>query len=233
MIGFDPMYMMFVLPAMLLAVFAQFRVKSAYARASKIPSRSGLTGAQAASQILAANGISNVRIELAQGYLSDHYDPKAKALRLSQDVYHGHSLASLGIAAHEVGHALQDKERYGPLVIRNGIVPLAAVGSNLSYFIIFIGLSMGALGFVMLGIALFSLTVIFQLINLPVEFDASSRAKSILVNRGMILGDEEKEVSSVLNAAALTYVAATISSILTLLYYLWRAGLLGGSRQQN
>ena len=233
MIGFDPMYMMFVLPAMLLAVFAQFRVKSAYARASQIPSRSGLTGAQAASQILAANGISNVKIELAQGFLGDHYDPKAKALRLSQDVYHGSSLASLGIAAHEVGHALQDKERYGPLVIRNGIVPLAAIGSNLSYFLIFLGFAMGALGFVMLGIALFSLTVIFQLINLPVEFDASSRAKTILVNRGMILGDEEREVSSVLSAAALTYVAATISSILTLLYYLWRAGLLGGSRQEN
>jgi hypothetical protein len=221
-------YLMFIIPGALLGIYAQMKIKSAYARASRVPAASGVSGAQAAAQILAVNGLQNVTIEQVPGHLSDHYDPKKKVLRLSQEVYHGRSLASLGIAAHEAGHAIQDAKNYGPLVIRNGIVPLASFGSNASFFILFIGALVGSLGLVLLGVGLFSLVVIFQLVNLPVEFDASSRAKETLLNNGLISTAEHGEVSSVLNAAALTYVAATVSAILTLLYYMWQMGLLGG-----
>lgn len=232
MIGADPMYLMFALPALLLGMWAQHKVKSSFARAKEIRAGSGLSGAETAQKILDAYNISNVGIEETKGFLSDHYDPKAKMLRLSADVYHGRSLASLGIAAHEVGHAIQDATRYTPLVIRNGIVPLAAIGSNVSLFLIMLGMGMGALNLVLLGIGAFSLIVLFQLVNLPVEFNASSRARSILLEKGMVSSAEEKEVASVLNAAALTYVAATISSVMTLLYYLVRSGALGGQKKR-
>lgn len=221
-------YLMWVLPAMLLGLWAQFQVKSAYARASKIAPQSALSGRAAALKILESNGLSNVGIEQAQGFMGDHYDPRSKVLRLSPDVYGGSSLAALGIAAHEAGHAIQDAQGYAPLVLRNGIVPLASIGSNLSFAFIFLGALLGSMGFVVLGIGLFSLFVVFQLINLPVEFNASSRAREILVSRGLISPAEEKTVAKVLNAAALTYVAATVSAVLTLLYYLAQMGLLGG-----
>lgn len=215
-------YYILMLPCMLFAMWAQYRVKAAFAAGQLVQASCGLSGAQTAQAILDANGISNVRIEQVQGTLSDHYDPRAKVLRLSPEVYQGRSLASLGVAAHEVGHAIQDAKKYAPLVLRNGIVPLASIGSNLSIFAIMLGAGLQFFGLIVVGIALFSLTVIFQLVNLPVEFDASSRARSILLSQGIVSNAEDKTVGKVLNAAALTYVAATITSVVTLLYYLSR-----------
>jgi uncharacterized protein len=242
---FDPMYFLFLAPAMILAAWAQWRVKSAYATAQQHPSAGRITGAQAAQRILRSHGINEVGIERAEGFLGDHYDPKAKVLRLSPDVYSGTDLAAVGIAAHEVGHAIQDQYHYGPLHARNAIVPMAAVGSNLSMFIFIAGMVTAnrtvrdALGNYQWGIGqylmaaaigMFSLVVIFQLVNLPVEFDASRRARQTLVSEGIIAPVEEPIVAGVLNAAAWTYVAATLSAILYLLYLLYRSGLLGGRR---
>lgn len=228
-IMFDPLYLIILAPAMLLAAWAQYKVKSAFARASKMPSAGMMTGAEAAYRILRANGLQRVSIEQTQGFLGDHYDPRHKVLRLSPDVYNGRSLASVGVAAHEAGHAIQDAAGYAPLKLRNGIVPLAAVGGNLSMIIFMAGLIFSFTQLILLGIVLFSLTVVFQLINLPVEFNASRRAREVLVANGIVAPQQDAEVGRVLNAAALTYVAATIGAILTLLYLLYRSGLLGGS----
>jgi Zn-dependent membrane protease YugP len=227
---FDPMYFVFLAPAVLLAVWAQWRVRSAYSEASQIPAQSGYSGAQAAHALLETAGVHGVRIEPVGGFLSDHYVPGQHVLRLSQYVYTGRSLAALGIAAHESGHALQDASRYPLLVLRNGLVPLASIGSSLSWIIMLVGFVLASLNLILLGIAAFSLTVVFQLVNLPVEFDASRRARAALVDAGLITRAEDVYVKKVLSAAALTYVAATLSSILTLLYFLFRAGLLGGRR---
>ena len=220
--GFDPLYFIIIAPALLLAVWAQWKVKSAYAQAGQIPARSGLSGAQTAQRILNAFGITNVAIEPAKTFLGDHYDPKHKVLRLSPEVYHGRSLASLGIAAHEVGHAIQDATAYGPLAFRNGLVPMASVGSNFSYMLIFAGLIFNWFGLAVAGLGLFSVVVLFQLVNLPVEFNASSRARDILLSNGIVTQDEDRVVGKVLNAAAMTYVAATVTALLTLLYYALR-----------
>ena len=232
MIGFDPMYFMFLGPALLLGIWAQFKVKSAYATASQIETSSRLSGAQVARGILDSFSLQNVGIEPSHGFMSDHYDPKAKMLRLSPEVYEGRSIASLGIAAHEAGHAIQDAQRYAPLVMRNGIVPMASIGSNASWFLLFMGFLLNSMNFIILGIGLFSLVVVFQLINLPVEFDASRRAKELLVSKGFISPQEQRAVAKVLDAAALTYVAATVTAILTLLYYLMRSGLIGGNSRE-
>ncbi len=235
MLYFDPMYMLYVaLPGLLIGLYAQMKVKSAFARGSKIPAQRGWTGAQIAQAILDANGIRNVSIEPTRGHLSDHYDPRAKVLRLSPDVYNGRSLAAAGVAAHEVGHAIQDARGYAPLGLRNAIVPVANIGSSFSWILIMIGLAMGlssAGQTVMLaGILLFATVVLFQVINLPVEFNASRRARDTLVMNGLVTEQEDREVARVLNAAAMTYVAATITAILTLIYFLLRSGLLGRSR---
>lgn len=224
---FDPVYFLYVGPAILLAMWAQYRVKSAYAQAGQFAARSGLSGAETAQRILNAYGISNVGIEPVKTFLGDHYDPKHKMLRLSPDVYHGRSLASLGIAAHEVGHAIQDATGYGPLTIRNGLVPMASVGSNLSVYMVIIGMALGAAlpwgrYVAVAGLGLFMVVVLFQLVNLPVEFNASSRARDILVQQGMVTVEEDRVVKKVLSAAALTYVAATLTAILTLLYLVLR-----------
>lgn len=233
------LYLMFMIPPMLLALWAQWRVRSSYAAAAEVPAACGMTGAEITAEILRAHNIANVGIEMVPGQLSDHYDPRAKMLRLSPDVYHGRSVAALGIAAHEAGHAIQDAQRYAPLVLRNGIVPLAAVGSHASMFLIMAGMMLGAgvgigLGkwLLIAGIAGFSLVVIFQLINLPVEFDASNRAKKMLQETGLVAqGGEARAMNRVLGAAAMTYVAATVGAISTLLYYVLIA--MSGSRQQE
>lgn len=230
MFYFDPMYFVFLGPAILLALFAQIRVKTAFAAGKAHLASSGFSGAETARRILDASGLSNVAVEETTGFLGDHYDPKAKVLRLSCDVYRGNSLSALGVAAHEAGHALQDAERYSMLVARNAIVPMASFGSNASWAFILIGSMLGSMNLLLIGVMLFSLIVLFQVVNLPVEFDASKRAKELLVSRGFISPGEQKVVASVLNAAALTYVAATISAILTLVYYLWRLGIIGGNR---
>jgi Zn-dependent membrane protease YugP len=234
---FDPLYFLFLAPGMLLAAWAQWRVHSAFHEGDQVPARSGLAGAQAAHEVMRAGGVSGVEIEPVDGFLSDHYDPQAKVLRLSPNVYGGRSLSALGVAAHEAGHAIQDSRHYAPLLVRNALVPLAGIGSNVSWIIIMIGFALMTAAsapvfgkyVVMAGCAAFSLTVLFQVVNLPVEFDASRRARIALVEGGLITADEDVTVKKVLDAAALTYVAATLTSILTLLYFLFRAGLLGGS----
>jgi Zn-dependent membrane protease YugP len=177
-----------------------------------------------------AAGVSGVEIEPVEGFLSDHYVPGEKVLRLSPDVYAGRSLAALGIAAHEAGHAIQDDRRYPLLGIRNALVPLAGLGSNVSWLLIMIGFALASLTWIKIGILAFSMTVLFQLVNLPVEFDASRRAHAALVDGGIVSHEEAVYVRKVLTAAALTYVAATLTSIMTLLYFLFRAGLLGDRR---
>ncbi len=230
---FDPLYLLMLAPALLLGIWAQIKVKTAFAQAARVPSRNGMTGAEAASRILAAHGLRNVTVEPTRGFLGDHYDPRHKVLRLSPEVYGGRSLAAVGIAAHEAGHAIQDRVGYGPLALRNGIVPLASVGSNLAFVLFIAGMFMHVTGLVLAAIVLFSTVVVFQLVNLPVEFNASSRAREVLVANGIIAPNEVGGVAKVLNAAALTYVAATLTAILTLLYFLMRAGLLGGGRSRE
>jgi|SRR6516165_10167186 Zn-dependent membrane protease YugP len=227
---FDPLYFIILAPGILLALLAQFRVKSAYSQASRIPAQSGYTGAQAAHAMLQSAGVRGVAIEPVGGFLSDHYVPGQHVLRLSQENFSGRSLASVGVAAHEAGHAIQEATRYPLLALRGGLVPLASLGSNLSWIIIFVGIAFKLSGLILAGIVAFSAVVVFQLINLPVEFDASRRARIALVQGGIVSQEEDRVVAKVLNAAALTYVAATLTSILTLIYFLLRSGLLGGRR---
>jgi Zn-dependent membrane protease YugP len=227
---FDPMYLLFLAPAMLLALWAQWRVRSAFNEASQIPAQSGYTGAQAAHVLLERAGAHGVAIEPVQGFMTDHYVPGQRVLRLSPEVYAGRSLAALGVAAHESGHALQEATRYPMLGLRSGLVPLAGIGSNLSWVLLMIGFWLHATGLVLVGIGLFSLVVVFQLVNLPVEFNASRRARIALVDGGLVTPEEDYYVKKVLDAAALTYVAATLTAIMTLLYFLFRSGLLGGRR---
>lgn len=221
-----------------LGLWAQWRVKSTFRKALLVPAAGGASGAETAQMILDAHGLRDVRIEESHGTLSDHYDPRAKVVRLSHDVFHGRSVAAAGIAAHEVGHAIQDATRYGPLVLRNGIVPLAAVGSNAGMMMIFIGMLMGAgagvTGAVWLawaGVALFSAVVLFQIVNLPVEFDASKRARELLYSSGLVQqgGAQSAAMDRVLSAAAMTYVAATVGAVATLLYYVL---MLAGNREE-
>src|SRR5262249_23160000 len=229
---------LFIAPAVLLALWAQFRVKTAYAAASENAAHRGLSGAEAARHILDSNNLTHVAIERVESFLSDHYDPREEVLRLSPDVYEGQNLAAVGIAAHESGHALQKAHHYGPLVIRNGLVPLASTGGQISTWLIFIGFAlmsasrMGS-GILIAGILLFAVTVLFQIVNLPVEFDASRRARVVLVQNGIISQDELAPVGRVLNAAALTYVAAPLRAILQLLYFLSRPGLRGGGSRDG
>jgi Zn-dependent membrane protease YugP len=219
MLYFDLRLLIFVAPALILAFIAQMMVRNAYASARQIGARA--SGFAAARRILDAAGLSDVGIEQVPGQLSDHYDPRAKVLRLSGEVYHGRTLASVGIAAHEAGHALQDAVGYMPLVIRNLAVPAASLGSSAGILLLALGLFFRPL--LIVGIVLFAGVVFFQLINLPVEFNASSRAKAELVRLGIVDGAEMPYVRRVLNAAALTYVAATLQAVLTLLYYLSHA----------
>ena len=222
---FDPVYLLFLLPGMLLSLWASFRVKSTFQRFSQVRSQRGLSGAEAARELIRRRGVSGVRVEETSGFLSDHYDPRARVLRLSPDVYHGRSLASLGVAAHEAGHAIQHAHAYGPLKFRSLVVKPAMIGSNLGTIIAGFGLMLGATGLIWVGIVLFSAFVVFTLVTLPVEFDASKRAVVALREANIILPQEVSGASAVLRAAAMTYVAAAISAILQLLYFLMRAGV--------
>lgn len=213
-------------PALLLMLWAQSRIHSTYKKAMRI--RAPLSGAAAAQHILQSSGINDVRIEPTRGFLSDHYDPRHKVLRLSPEVYQSQSAAAVGIAAHEAGHAIQDAHRYLPLVVRNAAVPAAQVGPTVSIVLLILGLIMSSQPLVWLGILAFGGIVFFQVVNLPVEFDASNRAKQLLGELGIVDDEGAAAVRSVLNAAAWTYVAATLQSILTMLYYVMR--FTGGSR---
>ena len=217
----DPMYFLFIAPAFLLGLYAQWKVKSSFASMSEVPAR--MSGAQAARSMLDSGGLHSVGIEQIPGHLSDHYDPSAKVLRLSPEVYNGRSMAALGVACHEAGHAFQDAKGYAPLKIRNLAVPAANFGSGAGMLMFFGGMIAQLPALVWLGIGVFSAVVFFQVVNLPVEFNASTRARQELVASGMIADREEQYVAKVLNAAALTYVAATLQAILTLLYLIMRA----------
>lgn len=225
----DPLYLMIIGPALLIALYAQIKVKSAFARYSRVASGSGLSGAQVARYILDSNGMNDVAVEPARGFLSDHYDPRKKVLRLSPEVYQQPSIAATGVAAHEAGHALQDSTGYFPLKFRNAIVPTAQVGSWLAFPMILIGVLLSLKGLALAGFVLFLVIVVFQVITLPVELNASSRAKKAVADLGLVRSEEEaKGVSAVLSAAALTYVAATITALAQLLYFALRLGLIGG-----
>ena len=215
---FHPLFWLMVGPCFLLGVIAQIWVRSAYARAQRIAAP--LSGAAAARHILDSAGLQNVDIEVVPGQLSDHYDPRHKVLRLSQQVYQSRSLAAVGIAAHEAGHAIQDAMAYGPLVIRNAAVPAAGIGSGAGLWMIILGIIFHFGPLLWAGIALFACVVFFQVVNLPVEFNASRRAKSQLDQLGIVDSQGMVYVNRVLSAAALTYVAATLQAIMTLLFYI-------------
>jgi uncharacterized protein len=222
MFFFDPSYLLFALPPLLLGLWAQFKVKSAFRKYAQVPTQSGVTGAQAAMRLLERGGLGNVAVEETEGMLSDHYDPRSKTLRLSGDVYSMPSIASVGVAAHEAGHAMQDKTGYYPLALRSAMVPVVSIGSNLGPILFMIGLFMhGVLGssLAWAGILLFAATALFAIVTLPVEFDASRRAKQLLVSQGIVSQREMEGVNAVLDAAALTYVAAAAQAIMQLLYY--------------
>jgi uncharacterized protein len=225
---FDPLYIAMVLvPGLLIAGGASLMVRTAFSRYSKVSSRHGFTGAQAAQALLDRAGIHDVTVVATHGYLTDHYNPVSKQLALSEAVYSSRSLAAVGVAAHEAGHAIQHAQNYAPLWIRSALVPMAGIGSNLGYLVMLFGLMLSPY-VVMFGAILFSAVLLFQIVTLPVEFDATARAKRLVVEAGIIDPDERYGMDRVLNAAAMTYVAAVVSTLLTLLYFLMRAGLLGG-----
>jgi len=234
---FDPMYFLFIAPAFVFSLWASWRTKANFKKYSRVPVSSGMSGAEAAARLLEGAGIRDVKITRSRGMLSDHYNPVNKTLALSDGVYDSRSVAAVGIAAHESGHAIQHAKHYGPLKLRSMLVPTAGIGSNLGYIIMMIGLfltmyshSPAGKGVVMIGAVLFSAVLVFQLVTLPVEFDASNRAKALVVQQGIVGTNERRGMDKVLNAAAMTYVAAVASSLATLLYFLVRSGLLGGRR---
>ncbi len=230
MIGlFDPLYLLMMAPAMILAAIASFYTKGTFQKYSRTRCSSGLTGAQAADQMLRSKGIHDVNIEQVGGFLSDHYDPMHKTLRLSPDVYNSNSLSAIGVACHEAGHALQHADGYAPLSIRSALVPATQFGSYGSYIFFVMGMLFHAPGLVKLGVIFFGVVVAFSIITLPVEWNASARAKKLMVYSGIVSQHESQQAGQVLNAAFLTYVASAISALLTLLYYLLRSGLIGGS----
>jgi Zn-dependent membrane protease YugP len=224
---FDPMYFIIIAPALLLSLWASWKTKSSFNKYSKVPAASGLSGAQAAERLLAAAGISDVSITRSSGLLSDHYNPVTKTLALSDGVYSSRSVAAIGVAAHEAGHAIQHARHYAPLWLRSALVPTANIGSSIGYFVMLIGLFMSSANMVAVGALLFSAVLLFQIVTLPVEFNATSRAKELVVAEGIVTSHERRGMDKVLNAAAMTYVAAAVSSLLTLLYFLLRARLLG------
>ena len=227
---FDPMYFLFLAPGLALSLWASFRVKSAFNKYSKVRSARGMTGAEAAREMLDRAGITDVKVIPTRGMLSDHYNPMNKTLALSEPVYNSNSIAAIGVATHEAGHALQHARNYAPLWVRSMLVPTASIGSSVGYLVMLGGLMFASTNLVLVGAVLFSAVLVFQIVTLPVEFDASARAKVLVVEYGIISAQEREGVDRVLNAAAMTYVAAAISTLLTLLYFLMRAGLLGGRR---
>ncbi len=227
---YDPTFIILI-PALILALYAQAKVQSSFNKYSKVASQSGITGAQVASELLRSKGLYDVKVERVSGRLADHYDPRTKTLRLSDSVYGSSSLAALGVAAHEVGHAYQHSDQYGPLKLRSAIVPVANIGSNLAIPLLILGIFLSIPTLSLIGVLAFSLAVLFQLITLPVEFNASSRALAALENGGYLGRDEVGKTSKVLKAAALTYVAATIMAVMQLVRLLLISGLLGNRRR--
>ena len=241
MFWIDQYYILLVLPTVILALYAQAKVNSTFNRYRQERSYRGMTGQEVALQMLRNAGIMDVPVEMVAGHLTDHYDPKNRVLRLSESVFHSSSIAAIGVAAHEAGHAIQHQEGYGPLHLRNAIIPLTRIGSTLSMPLIFIGIAMGGLSsavssmnmgwyIIVAGIALFGVAVLFQVITLPVEFNASRRALVTLGNTQILTEDEVKKARKVLSAAALTYVAAMAQAVANLLRLLL---IVGGRRRDD
>lgn len=224
----DPMYLVFMLPALILAGIATAKTKGTFNKYSRVAASSRLTGAQAARQMLDMNGLNNVEIHRTRGFLSDHYNPANRTLNLSPDVHDSQSLSAIGVACHEAGHALQHAHNYIPLQLRSALVPVTQFSSYGAYIFIVLGFILQSMMMAKLGVILFGIGFLFALITLPVEWDASARAKRQMVTDGIVVPSEAADAGKVLDAAFLTYVAAAVTAMLTLLYYLMRLGLLGG-----
>jgi hypothetical protein len=222
------MYLLFIAPAFLFSLIAGFLTKSTFKKYSGVRTLRGMTGAEAAQMVLARAGIRDVTVVPHNGYLTDHYNPSSRQLALSEPVYGSTSIAAVGVACHEAGHAVQHAESYKPMWIRSILVPTANIGSNLGYLVMLGGLIFSRPGMIVIGALLFSAVLLFQIVTLPVEFDASARAKKLAFEYGIVTEGERAGVSRVLNAAAMTYVAAASATLMTLLYFLIRGGILGG-----
>ena len=232
---FDPMYLVFIIPGMLLAFWAQHKVQGNFKKYSQVPNAARVTGAQAARRVLDAEGLYDVPVQATKGVLTDHYDPRTRTLMLSEGVYNQPTVAAVAVAAHEAGHAIQHANAYGPLKARTAIVPVVNIGSKLGFGLLIVGILMSNLTVGWIGVALFATTTMFALVTLPVEFDASKRAKAALISTGLVDGGtaggaESKGVEKVLDAASWTYIAAFLTSLLSLLYYVQ---LLSGSSRSN
>jgi uncharacterized protein len=221
---FDPLWIVFMAPALLLSLYAQSKVRGTYSKYSRVANQLGAPAAEMARRLLDSAGLSNVDIRRIPGNLTDNYDPRTKVLNLSEGTYGSNSVAALGVAAHECGHAIQDAQGYAPMKLRSGLVPLANIGSTLGYILIFGGFILQFTGLIWVGIAAFSFGVFFSLATLPVELNASSRAMTMLSNAGLVDRTEYSQARSVLNAAAWTYVAAAAAAVLNLLYFVTLAG---------
>src|SRR5436305_11051939 len=220
---FNPGYLLFALPALALSLWASWRTKSAFNKYSRVRTVRGLTGAQAAQEMLRSAGVTGVQVVPTNGFLSDHYNPANRTLALSEATYASNSVAAVGVACHEAGHALQHAQSYKPLYLRSALVSTANLGSSMGYLVVMGGFLFHSANLVYLGAMLISLVLLFQLVTLPVEFDATARAKRLAVETGIVLPQEREGMDRVLNAAAMTYVAAVVSTLITLLYYLLRA----------
>lgn len=220
MFFFDMNYFLYALPGMILAIYATAKTKSTFSKYSRVAARSGMSGAQAAAQLLRTEGVADVQIEMTKGFLSDHYDPRSNTLRLSPEVYQSNSLSAVGVACHEAGHAIQHAHGYTPLYLRSALVPATQLSSNAAMPLIFIGLIFRFPLLINLGIIFFAVAVLFSIITLPVEWNATARAKRLMVASHIVTTDEQRHAGAVLNAAFLTYVASAVSAMLMLLYYL-------------
>lgn len=229
MFFFDPLYLLLAMPALAMMIYAQLKVRSTYGKYSKVRNMRGVTGVEVANTLLRTQGLAHVKIEESPGMLTDHYDPRHKVLRFSRDVYASPSVAALGIVAHEVGHAIQDRVGYFPMRVRSALVPAANLGTWLGYIFFILGVIIGFAGLVWVGVILFSAAVAFSLVTLPVELNASNRARQMLRSTGLVSAEEYGAASAVLSAAALTYVAALLQAVANLLYYVLIA--LGMSRR--
>lgn len=220
---FDPLYLMFALPGLILAMVASATTRSTFAKYSRVRAASGMTGAEAARALLASQGIRDVTIEQTRGFLSDHYDPRSNTLRLSPEVYQSNSLSAIGVACHEAGHALQQAHGYAPLALRSSLVPVTQIGSQSAPFIFLLGMLFQAPFLMQIGLVFFSAVVLFTLVTLPVEWNATARAKVLMVDARIVAPQEQPQAAAVLNAAFMTYVASAVSAVMTLLYYLMRS----------
>ena len=226
----DPLYLMLALPGLVLGMVTSMMVKNTFRKYAQVGARSGLTGAEAARQMLYAQGVQDVEIHQAQGFLSDHYDPRTHSLHLSPDVYHGQSLSALGVACHEAGHAQQQAQGYALMGLRSTLLPATIAGQNLAPILFMIGLGTGMMGLAKIGVLLFGVAVLFTIITLPIEWDASARAKRYITEAGVVTEAEYPHAAKVLNVAFLTYVAGAITAVMQLVYFLLRSGMLGGRR---